>query len=148
VGQFTLRANSGIQTEARSLARIVCETAIAAGVAAADTSFGQRLAADHYRHVQKAANALLADPVCGPALTPEQRKKVEEALADVKMRYPESGPSPINWEAEARRCGMEGLYLMVYRMTSGDALHATATSMDKHVVANERGDILHLLFGP
>ena len=141
-------AERGIQTDARSLVRIVCETAIAAGAAATDGTFSKRLAADHYKHIKRAANALLADPVAGPALPPEQRQKVEAALADVKQRYGESGPVAINWEAEALKSDMQGLYLMVYRMTSGDSLHATASSLDHHVFANDAGDIMHLLFGP
>ena len=141
-------AERGIQTDARALARIVCETAIAAGAAAADDAFVERLAADHYKHIRNAANALLADTMAASELSEEQRQKVETALKNVKQRYGENGPAAINWEAEARRCGMQGLYLMVYRMSSGDSLHATASSLDQHVLANEQGDIMHLLFGP
>lgn len=141
-------AERGIVADARSLARIVCETAIAVGVAAIDETFIDRMASAHQLHRLKVANATLNDREVGPSLTAETQQDLLALVEEVTQQYGKRGPASINWEAEANRANMSGLYLMVYRGTSGDAVHATALSMERHVVVGPDKEILHLLFGP
>jgi Family of unknown function (DUF5677) len=138
----------GMITEALTLVRSCAETAIAVGGVVTDEIFIRDLIEDHHKHRLSYSTAILTDPESAPFLTPDQIKNLEQVVAEVKGLYQPAGPRRINWEQAARKAKMTDLYITIYRMTSGDAAHATVQALDRHIEPDNHGRIRSLTFRP
>ena len=52
------------------------------------------------------------------------------------------------WSALAYEVGVGNIHEAAYRFTSGNAAHATLESLNRHVQANDGGDLHQFIFDP
>ena len=141
-------AERGMIADALTLVRSCAETAIAIGCLANDEKFVDALLESRDKHRLTSANVHLNDPESLQLLSREDINKLQRVVAEVKEQYPEPGPQAIRWAQAAKEANMTALYDTIYRMTSGDAAHASVDAVDRHVKADERGKIEQLAFRP
>jgi hypothetical protein len=72
---------------------------------------------------------------------------LRQVITDVSSQYGQR-PRRISWAAAAVAAGMTDLYFTVYRQTSGDAVHVSLRSLDRHVAADSTGTIVGFRFHP
>jgi hypothetical protein len=143
-----LMTERGMIADARSLVRSCAETAIAIWGVAIDEKFVDALIEAHQSHRLRHANALLKDPESCQELKPEQVSNLQQVVAEVTRQYQPPRPQSIIWDQVAKRAKIVALYDTIYRMTSGDAAHATVLALDRHVEPDGRGKIGQLTFRP
>lgn len=143
-----LLASRGMIADALTLGRACAETAIAIGAVANDARFVGQLIEARDNQVFTYSNALLNDPDSLQFLSAEQINDLNQKVTEIGARYQPRLPVGIRWEQAARTAGMTDLYITVYRMTSGDAVHVTLNALDRHVEPNDQGTIGRLTFRP
>ena len=130
-----LLAKRGMPADALTLVRSCAESAIALGGVAHDEQFIATLMSGYNKHLKAFVNAHLGDTGFAAELT-EEEKELGRGLVE-----PLNGVSlqGVKWDALATKVGMEKLYNIVYRSTSGDAAHVTLGALMRHVYADTDG---------
>lgn len=142
-----LLAERGMLADGLSLQRSMVECVITIGCAAQD-GFLDRLVEDHYAHRRQFSQASIDDPMVVHA-DAEMVMACKEAIAEAKALYPEKGrPKGIVWKDCADSAGLTTLYNLFYRGPSGNAAHVNANALNRHIVADDGGDVIALCFEP
>ncbi len=142
-------AERGLAAESKTLVRGCAETAIALGCVRLDMTFYDRLDEDYDKHRISLANELLKHlPADDPNLTPEMRAALTKFVADLSGEYEAPKPRRINWADAAIAASMTDLYITVYRETSADGAHVSLKALERHVTADESGNITGFRFRP
>jgi hypothetical protein len=125
--------------EARSLTRLACENLICAGaLAARGTAFVDDLVLDEAAS-RKRKGKLLLDHAERQGL--DVRDKLRGYLADLEKKHPKVKGLNIRQAAEASAVRQAYVW---YTMLSGDALHVSATSLNRHLIREHEGDTMYL----
>jgi hypothetical protein len=134
----------GIIGDARGVVRSCVESAIACCAIEADADFPAKIVSAYHAHRRTVANEQLTDPDLKTLLSDEEAKIWQAVLAETNALNPK--PQNINWHDVAfKHCKM--LYVTLYRIMSSDGAHATAESLERHIVAKD-GKPIELLCGP
>ncbi|MBB3261283.1 DUF5677 domain-containing protein [Paraburkholderia sp. WP4_3_2] len=140
-----LLAERGALAEARALARLCAEAVIlTAGLLKVDGTLAV-MHADGAKHKLKLCNRLLelnaksGDEKALARFEAEKAKLVAEFGTD---------PKSLNYDSLARQAGLELLYELSYRHTSGNGAHATVAALERNMSADENGYFDGYRFGP
>lgn len=140
-----LLAERGALAEARALARLCTEAVI---LTAALLNVDGTLAA---MHADGAKHKL---KLCNRLLELNSRIGDEKALARFEAEKAKviaefgSNPTSLNYDSLARQAGLELLYELSYRQTSGNGAHATVAALERNMCADENGYFDGYRFGP
>ena len=141
----------GLLADARTVVRAAAETTIVLSAVVKDAKVCDLLVDRHFWHHRKLRNAWLNDPQAVAEMTPEQIDAVKATLAEADASHPAAKQlkaDPIEIATLAQQSGVTALYNAVYRTTSGDAAHTSIDALDRHINADEDGNIQGLKFGP
>ena len=141
----------GMLADARTVVRAAAETAILLCAVVRDAKVCNHMIDRHLWHHRKLCNSWLNDPQAIAEMTPQQVDDIKAKIADIDKNYPETKKikgDPISLDTLARTAGVNALYNVVYRLTSGDAAHTSIDALNRHVRADEQQKILGLKFGP
>jgi hypothetical protein len=132
--------HQSLVVEARSLTRLACENLICAGaLAARGTGFTDDLVRDEAAN-RKRKGKLLLDHAENQNLS-DATDKLRSYLAELEKKHPKV--KGLNMRQEAEATAVRQAYVW-YTMLSGDALHVSATSLNRHLIRERDGDILYL----
>lgn len=142
-----LLSENGAETDARALLRALAETVfLAAGMFKAKDMVA-RLEADNELH-----RKLMAESMKKMLLGQDPEADVsrfDAVLEEVEGAYPkDQGLRGIRWKELASEVEMPLLWEAAYRFTSGDAAHATLSSLNRHFVADAQGEHAGYDFNP
>ncbi|WP_299795119.1 DUF5677 domain-containing protein [Ramlibacter sp.] len=133
-----LLARKGLCTESHILIRSALECALHLAAVRTDPAHVKVLQDAHERHQITQAKGLLG-------YADRLDAKLAARVHDFVSHELPTGKSP-NLEAMARGTGLDVLYQMVYRTTSGFAAHPTIGALERHVAAGADG--ANVLFAP
>jgi len=126
--------------EARSLTRLACENLVCAGaLAARGTGFVNDLVLDEAAS-RKRNGKLLLEHAEDQNLA-DVTHKLRGYLAELEKKHPKVKGLNMRYEAEASAVRQAYIW---YTMLSGDALHVSATSLNRHLVRERDGDTVYL----
>jgi len=134
----------GLPADARTLARSFLETVMHFGAAMNDPEFYKRLVAADRRHKENIANPLVKMGGDKSGLDSKEVEKLEAWLADPDASKAEKLP------IERIMQGMElgDIYDTFFRGLSGDAVHTTILSLQRHCVVDAQNDVVGTKWGP
>jgi len=141
-----LLAERGMSAEARTLTRSCFETVFCLGALCKDPGFADRFVQDDADRRKKIARALLNAPNESSGLTQDEKQKLVKLLSDQEASAIESAPLVI--AQAAVRADMAGEYDVFYRGLSNDAAHPSVNALNRHVQADENGEVKGLQWGP
>jgi uncharacterized protein DUF5677 len=131
--------HQNLVVEARSLTRLACENLICAGaLAARGTVFVNDLVLDEAFN-RKRKGKLLLEHAESQSLG-DVADKLRGYLAELEKHPKAKG---LNMRQEAKASAVRQAYVW-YTMLSGDALHVSATSLNRHLVREREGDTIYL----
>jgi Family of unknown function (DUF5677) len=141
-----LLAERGMTQEARAITRGIFEAVFFLGAVckAPEPTIAALIADDGSRRT-KIARALVGMPG-DSGLRANHIEKLEQFLSDQAKSDSKSKEFSV-FEA-ARAAGLIEIYDVFYRGLSNDAAHPSITSLNRHVDANEKGEIVGLTWGP
>jgi len=126
--------------EARSLTRLACENFICAGaLAARGTGFVNDLVLDEAAS-RKRKGKLLLEHAENQKLG-DVTDRLRGYLAELEKKHPKV--KGLNMRQEAEASAVRQAYVW-YTILSGDALHVSATSLNRHLVREREGDTIYL----
>ncbi|MFY9328198.1 MAG: DUF5677 domain-containing protein [Georgfuchsia sp.] len=140
-----LIAERGAITEARILLRALAETLFLALGMFEKHDMLALLQEDNAAHRKGIANAIIQMNIAGR--TGADTSSFEQEVKEVVAQYGDK-PRSIKWSALAYEVGVGNIHEAAYRFTSGDAAHATLESLNRHVHAEEGGDLHQFIFNP
>lgn len=138
-----LMCERGALVEARTLIRAMAETVFLAWGFYKKQDMLERLIEDNAKHRKGDAKALLE---LGQRRGHDVQR-FEQALAQISVEYPQ-GPRWLNWAGLASEVGLDTLFYLAYRQTSGDAAHATLHALHRHAEIGDKGDLHSFIFNP
>jgi hypothetical protein len=131
--------HQNLVVEARSLTRLACENLICAGaLAARGTAFVDDLVLDEAAS-RKRKGKLLLEHVESQDL--DVTVKLRGYLADLEKKHPKV--KNLNMRQAAEVSAVRQAYVW-YTILSGDALHVSATSLNRHLIREHEGDMMYL----
>ena len=126
--------------EARSLTRLACENLIClGGLAANGTEFVKNLIEDEARS-RKTKGKLLCNHAESQNLG-EIADKLRAYVEEIERKYPK--PKKLDMRQTAEASAVRQAYVW-YTMLSADALHASATSLNRHLFREFEGETVYL----
>lgn len=126
--------------EARSLTRLACENLICAGaLAARGTAFVNDLVLDEGAS-SKRKGKLLLEHAENEKLK-DVTDKLRGYLAELEKKHPKV--KALNMRQQAEASAVRQAYVW-YAMLSNDALHVSATSLNRHLIREREGDTMYL----
>jgi hypothetical protein len=132
--------HENLVVEARSLTRLACENLICAGaLAARGTAFVDDLVLDEAAS-RKRKGALLLEHAENKNLG-DVTDRLRGYLAELEKKHP--NVKGLNMRREAEASAVRQAYVW-YVMLSGDALHVSATSLNRHLAREREGDTIYL----
>jgi Family of unknown function (DUF5677) len=132
--------HQNLVVEARSLTRLACENLIClGGLAANGTEFVKNLVEDEALS-RKKKGKLLRDHAESQDLG-EITDKLRAYVEEIERKYPK--PKKLDMRRTAEASAVRQAYVW-YTMLSGDALHASATSLNRHLFREFEGDTVYL----
>jgi len=132
--------HQNLVVEARSLTRLACENLICAGaLAARGSGFVNDLVQDEAAS-RKRKGKLLLEHAEGQSLL-DVTDKLRGYLAELEKKHPRV--KGLNMRQEAEASAVRQAYVW-YVMLSGDSLHVSAASLDRHLVREREGDTVYL----
>jgi hypothetical protein len=132
--------HQNLVVEARSLTRLACENLIClGGLAANGTEFVKNLVEDEALS-RKKKGKLLRDHAESQDLG-EITDKLRAYVEEIERKYPK--PKKLDMRRTAEASAVRQAYVW-YTMLSGDALHVSATSLNRHLFREFEGDTVYL----
>jgi hypothetical protein len=132
--------HQNLVVEARAMTRMACENLIClGGLAAQGTEFVNNLITDEALN-RKRKGKLLRDHAESQGLG-EITDKLRTYVEELERKYPKPKKLDIRQTAEASAVRQAYVW---YTMLSGDALHVSATSLNRHLVREFEGDTMYL----
>jgi Family of unknown function (DUF5677) len=138
-------AERGMTGEARTLVRSCFETLFYLGAVLVDPEFVEALVRDDAERRSKIAKSLLRLPD-GSGLEQEHTTKLERFLNDLERSGTE--PEGVKIFAAAKKASLQDIYETYYRGLSNDAAHPSITALNRHLKADDAGEIVGLHWGP
>jgi hypothetical protein len=135
----------GLIGDARGVVRSCVESAIACCAIQEDADFPKKIISAYHAHRRTIANEQLNDSDLSALLSPAESQIWKNVIAEVSAIVPR--PQSINWRDVAfKHCKM--LYSTLYRIMSSDGAHATAESLERHIVTSKEDRSIELECGP
>jgi hypothetical protein len=140
----------GLVTDARGIVRNLVETSVILEALIKDKGVIDLLESRHYWHRRKLLNSWLTDPEIAGVMSQEARDGFKARIAEIDALDPtaKTRGDPVNIAALAQKCSLLAVYNTVYRMHSGDSAHTTFDALERHVHADDKGEVIALSFGP
>lgn len=140
-----LLAERGALAEARALARLCAETVIVtAGLLKVEGTL-DKLHADGAKHKLSLCNRMLE--INAGSGKEELLARYEEEKAQIFAEFG-NDPRPLKLAPLAHEAGLDLLYELSYRLTSGNGAHATIGAFERHMVADKDGYLDQYVFAP
>ncbi|WP_028211542.1 DUF5677 domain-containing protein [Paraburkholderia mimosarum] len=139
-----LLAERGALSDARTLARLCAETTIVVKALATDAGTLDALREDDAKHELGVCNRMIelgANDARVDLAAYRTRKN------EIEAQYP-NRPNALKLTSLAAATGLELLYEIAYRYTSGNAAHATLGAFMRHIRVGENGEPDAFFFAP
>ncbi len=142
---LVILARKGMGAEAEILLRTLLEALIILKLLCEDTAFSSEYARKDLLYRKKLLNAAKNNP---HGIFESTRELIAKGmLDDVLKEIGELKPTEESIECLAKRAGLSAYYDSIYRITSGPC-HTSPRSLERYVVADEKGEIKSFNPGP
>lgn len=143
-------AERGMLSDARTVVRAAAETTIILSAVVKDASVCELLIDRHYWHHLKIRNVWLQNPQAVDIMSSHEIEKTKIVIEDIEKSHPKAKHlkgDPVNIANLAKQAGVDAIYDVVYRWTSGDAAHTSLDALIRHIRVDANNDIVGLKFG-
>jgi hypothetical protein len=141
-----LMAERGMTQEARILARSCFETMFCLAALRKDPAFVEAFVHDDASRRRRLARVLLNPSDCSSSLDAEDMDKLSQFLEELDRSGVETQDLTIAYAA--RTAELTSIYDVYYRGLSNDSAHPSIVALNRHVDADQRGEIKRLRWGP